>query len=69
MPSTRFSSTGSKISAMPSRFVVQPTITPRNGSSHQMPKVWSTTATGMPSRKPKTKPKFTISLSSRSPTS
>ena len=38
-----------------------------NGSSHQMPKVWSTTATGMPSRKPKTKPKFTISFSSRLP--
>src|SRR5690242_19350953 len=35
------------------------------GSSHQMPKVWSMRATGMPSRKPKTKPKLTISLSSR----
>ena len=52
---------GSKISHMPSALVAQPTSTPSTGSSHHWWKSWSTTATGMPSRKPKMNPKFTIS--------
>ena len=49
--------------------MIQPTTIPISGSSHQMPNQWSMIATGRPSRKPKTKPKVTISRSSRRPTS
>ena len=62
-------STGSKITHIPSRFVVQPTTTPSNGSSHQFGMKCVITATGIPSRNPNRKPKLTISRSSRAPKS
>ena len=65
----RFGSGGSKISHMPRALVIHPTITPITGSAHHSPKMLSMKATGMPSRKPKTKPKVTIRLSSRWPKS
>ena len=64
IPRIRRGSGGSKISHMPSALVIQPTTTPSIGSSHHWPKTWSTNATGMPSRKPKTNPKATIRFSS-----
>ena len=54
---------------MPSALVVQPTTTPRIGSSHHWCAKLSINATGMPSRNPKTNPNPTIRLSSRWPKS